>query len=109
MELKETLLKNKKYITMFLITGMLFARCNLGLYYGGIYVLINLIFNGLAALYLGILFTEDKSPVKKTICSPAFVWIVLFSTMVFIYGHFKLFTAADYYSRMITIMTALPR
>lgn len=108
MELKETLLKNKKYITMFLITGMLFARCNLGLYYGGIYVLINLIFNGLAVLYLGLLFTKDKAPVKKTLISPAFVWIVLFSTMVFIYGHFKLFTAADYYSRMITIMTALP-
>lgn len=108
MELKETLLKNKKYITMFLITGMLFARCNLGLYYGGVYVLINLLFNGFAALFCALLFTTDKVPMKKALISPAIVWIVLFSTMVFIYGHFKLFTAADYYSRMITIMTALP-
>ena len=106
--MKEALLKNKKYITMFLITGMLFARCNLGLYYGGVYVLINLIFNGLAALFCGVLFLEDKKPMKKAIISPAIVWIVLFSLMVFIYGHFNLFSSADYYSRMITIMTVLP-
>ncbi len=106
--MREILLKNKKIITTILITGLLFARCNLGLYYGGIYVLTNVIFNCLALAYIALLFTQDKEPVKKTLISPAFVWIVLFSVMVFIYGHYRLFTSADYYSRMMTILTALP-
>ena len=106
--MKETLLKYKKFITMFLITGLLFARCNLGVYYGGIYVLTNVLFNFLAFVFCLVLFTTDKQLMKKVIISPAIVWILLFSTMVFIYGHFKLFTAADYYSRMVTVLTVAP-
>ena len=108
MELKESILKNKKYITMFLLAGLLFARCNLGLYYGGIYVLTNVIFNALAVAFVAFLFSSHKEDIKRVIKSPAIVWILLFSAMVFIYGHFKLFTAADYYSRMVTILTVLP-
>ncbi|MBR5636676.1 MAG: O-antigen ligase family protein [Pseudobutyrivibrio sp.] len=106
--MKEILLKNKKFITMFLIAGLLFARCNLGVYYGGLYVMINVLFNGLALAYSLVLFTDSKKEAKNALVNPAIIWIVLFSLLVFIYGHFKLFTAADYYSRMVTILTVAP-
>lgn len=106
--LKETIFKYKKYISMFLVAGLLFARCNLGLYFGGPYVLTNVIFNALAFVFCLILAFDNKHILKKAVCNPALIWIMAFSLMVFIYGHFKLFTAADYYSRMMTVLTVAP-
>ncbi len=106
--MKDWILVNKKYITMFLITGLLFARCNLGLYYGGIYVLTNVVFNLFSISFCVLLHFEDKSVFRKVVITPAMLWIVSFSFLVFIYGHFNLFTSANYYSRMMTILTALP-
>ena len=106
--MRDWLLKYKKYITMFLITGLLFARCNLGLYYGGIYVLTNVIFNLLTIAICVVLHFENKGVVKKVFVTPAFAWIVSFSFLVFLYGHYRLVSSADYYSRMMTVLTALP-
>ncbi len=104
----ESLKKNKKLISVFLITGLLFARCNLGLYYGGVFLLINLLFNALAFGYIVFLSIDNREPTKKALISPALIWILAFSLLVFIYGHYRLFSSADYYSRMMTIMTIAP-
>jgi len=107
-KLKELLNKNQKLITIFLITGILFARCNLGLTVSKWYVLINLLFDGLGFIYCIHLFLQDKEPLKRSIFSPAIAWIVFFSGLVMVYGHFQIRSGADYYSRQITVMTLVP-
>ncbi len=106
--MKETLNKNHKLISIILIIGILFARCNLGLAYNKGCVLANLFFDGLAFLYCLWLFMKDKEPMKKAICNPAIVWIIAFSAIVMTYGHFRIRDGAEYYSRMFTILTVVP-
>ncbi len=106
--MNDILTKNKKLISIFLITGILFARCNLGLSLNKVCVLVNLLFDGLAFCYILWLGLKDNKTIKKVIFSPAVAWIVFFSAMVLIYGHLHIRYGAEYYSRMFTILTAVP-
>lgn len=106
--MKGILNKNQKLITIILITGIIFARCNVGLTVYNWCVPVNLLFDGLAFLYSIWLFLQDKAIMKKAVCNIAMIWIVLFSGIVMFYGHFHIRDGAEYYSRMFTILTVVP-
>lgn len=100
--------KNKKILTTILITGILFARCNIGLVYGFKCVGLNLIFDGLAFIFCCILFLNDKETTKKSVLNIAVLWLVIFFIEVFIYGYFKFGVSASFYSRQYSILTMFP-
>ncbi|WP_406544184.1 hypothetical protein, partial [Pseudobutyrivibrio sp.] len=100
--------KNKKLISICLISLLLFARFDLGIVYSKIFMLINVAINGLAILYCGYLGLNDKKTIKKAIVNPAILWVLLFSVLVFIYGHFKIGTYTDMYSRQYALLTIVP-
>jgi len=100
--------KNKKLISICLISLLLFARFDLGIVYSKIFMLINVAINGLAILYCGYLGLNDKKTIKKAIANPAILWVFLFSVLVFIYGHFKIGTYTDMYSRQYALLTIVP-
>lgn len=106
--MKELLNKNQKLITIIIITGIIFARCNLGLTVYKACVPVNLLFDGLAFIYCLWLFINDKEPMKKALCNKAVVWALAFSAIIMIYGHFRIRLGAEYYSRMFTILTVVP-
>ena len=91
-----------------MIAGVLFARCNLGLALGTGYVLANLFFDGLAFLFCVFLAIDDKSKIKSALINPATIWLVIFAIIVFVYGHYHIRYAADYYSRQYMILTMFP-
>ncbi|MBR5953799.1 MAG: O-antigen ligase family protein [Pseudobutyrivibrio sp.] len=100
--------KNKKLISICIISLLLFARFDLGIVYSRIFMLINVAINGLAILYCGYLGLNDKKTIKKAIVNPAVLWVLLFSFLVFIYGHFKIGTYTDMYSRQYALLTIVP-
>ena len=100
--------KNKKLISICLISLLLFARFDLGIVYSKIFMLINVAINGLTILYCGYLSLNDKKTIKKAIVNPAILWVLLFSVLVFIYGHFKIGTYTDMYSRQYALLTIVP-
>ncbi|SCY27460.1 O-antigen ligase [Pseudobutyrivibrio sp. AR14] len=100
--------KNKKLISICLISLLLFARFDLGIVYSKIFMLINVAINGLTILYCGYLGLNDKKTIKKAIVNPAILWVFLFSVLVFIYGHFKIGTYTDMYSRQYALLTIVP-
>ncbi len=106
--MKQFLDRHQKLIGIVLITLILFTRCNLGLTVSKWFVVANLLADGLAAAYCIYLFINDKAPLKKVLFSKAFAWIVFFSGLVLIYGHFHIRFGAPYYSRQITVLTAIP-
>ena len=106
--MKQFLDKYQKLISIFLVIGMLFARCNLGLALNKGCVLANLFFDGLAFLYCVHLFLRDNKTFKKAVLNPAIGWIIFFSAIVMTYGHFRIRYGADYYSRMFTVLTVVP-
>ncbi|WP_405376382.1 O-antigen ligase family protein [Pseudobutyrivibrio sp.] len=100
--------KNKKLFSICLISLLLFARFDLGIVYSKIFMLINVAINGLTILYCGYLGLNDKKTIKKAIVNPAILWVFLFSVLVFIYGHFKIGTYTDMYSRQYALLTIVP-
>ena len=108
--MKDYLIKNKKNISTFLVIGLIFARCNMGLAFGNIYVGINLLFDFLAFVYCIclVIFNEDKRPVKNAILSPAIAWALIFSILVYVYGHYQIRYSSIHYSRMYAILTVAP-
>ena len=102
------LYKNKKWISTILVTALIYARCDLGLALGNVYVVINVLVNGLAFLFCVFLFFKDKVTTKKAVLNIATLWLVIFSVMVFIYGHYKLGTPSDMYSRQFHLLTIAP-
>ncbi|MCR5416400.1 MAG: O-antigen ligase family protein [Pseudobutyrivibrio sp.] len=104
----ETIYKNKKLIAMFLVAATIFARCDLGLALGKQYVLANLAAAALSAVFCLILMIKDKATAKEALFNPAIIWVVAFSILVFIYGHFKLGVCSDMYSRQYHILTVVP-
>ncbi len=106
--MKDILNKNQKLISIFLIVGILFARCNMGLTVYKSCVILNLLFDGLAFVYCLWLFLQDKAPMKKALCNAGIPWILLFSAIVMCYGHFQIRSGAEYYSRQFTVLTVAP-
>ena len=106
--MKDILNKNQKLISIFLIVGILFARCNMGLTVYKSCVILNLLFDGLAFVYCLWLFLQDKAPMKKALCNAGIPWILLFSAIVMCYGHFQIRSGAEYYSRQFTVLTVVP-
>lgn len=100
--------KNKKLISICLISLLLFARFDLGIVYSKIFMLINVAINGLTILYCGYLGLKDKNIIRKSLINPAVIWVILFSVLVFIYGHFKIGTYTDMYSRQYALLTIVP-
>lgn len=100
--------KNKKWISICLISLLLFARFDLGIVYSKSFMLINVAINGFAILYCGYLGINDKKTIKKAFVNPAILWVLLFSVLVFIYGHFKIGTYTDMYSRQYALLTIVP-
>ncbi|MBR4707299.1 MAG: O-antigen ligase family protein [Pseudobutyrivibrio sp.] len=106
--MKEFLDTQKKLIGIILVTSILFARCNLGITYSKWFVLINLLVNGLTFAYCLWLGINDKATIKKALLNPAVAWILFFSAIVIVYGHFHIRFGAPYYSRQITVLTVVP-
>ncbi|MBR5648351.1 O-antigen ligase family protein [Pseudobutyrivibrio sp.] len=100
--------KNKKWISICLISLLLFARFDLGIVYNKIFMLINVAINGITILYCGYLGLKDKNTIKKSLINPAVLWVLLFSILVFIYGHYKIGTYTDMYSRQYALLTVVP-
>lgn len=99
---------HKRLIGIILVTAIFFTRGNLGVTLNKWCLIANLVADGLAAVYCLYLFLQDSKPLKKAVFSPATAWIVLFSTIVLIYGHFHIRYGAIHYSRQVTILTVLP-
>lgn len=104
----DKLLKNKKLLAIIMITAILFARNAIGIIRGLPYVGANVLVDGLAFLYCIYLIIKDKSLIKKVLRSIPFIWIVLVTLMVFIYGYFRIGTCADYFSRQFLLLTMVP-
>ena len=71
-------------------------------------MMANIFFDGLAFLFCVFLMLDDKSRIKETLVNPATIWLVIFAIIVFVYGHFQLRYAADYFSRQYMILTMFP-
>ncbi len=105
----EKIMAKQKLISVFTIAAILFARCNLGLSHGKAYVGANLLVDFIAAAFCLCLFIKDKETTKKSVFNLATIWLLAFSILVFIYGHFKIGVAyPDMYSRQFHLLTIVP-
>ncbi len=105
----EKIKAKQKLISVFTIALIIYARCDLGIALGKGYVIANLLANMLGAVFCLCLFINDKQTTKKAILNPAIVWVLAFSIMVFIYGHFKIGVVyPDMYSRQYHLLTVIP-
>ncbi len=102
------LYKNKKIVSTFIVTAIVYARCDLGLALGMGYVLANVIANALAFLFCVVLYIKSKDVTKSAVFNIATLWLAIFSIMVFIYGHYQLGTASSMYSRQYHLLTVVP-
>ena len=104
----EIITKNKKLISTIIIAAIFFARCNLGLTYNKGFMLANVAFTGVAILFIGALMLKDKTIAKASTLNLATLWLVAFSVLVFIYGHYNIGTPLDFYSRQYALLTIVP-
>lgn len=103
------LYKNKKNIATGLIAFILFARCNLGVTLGTSVVLVNLLADGLAFLFCGLLLLKDGATTKKGLINAGTLWVILFTALVFVYGTFNIGTCnTDIFSRQLILLTVVP-
>jgi len=100
--------KHKRLISIIMVAAIVYARCDLGIALGMQYVLANVVANVLGAAWCFLLFVKDKNTTKQALLNPAMVWLIAFSVLVFIYGHFKLGVYTDMYSRQYHILTVVP-
>ncbi len=101
--------KNKKLISICIVGLLLFARLDLGIVYNKAFVLVNVAVNGLAILYCGYLGLKNKTIAKKSIINPAVLWVLVFTLLVFIYGHYRIGGITnDIYSRQYALLTIVP-
>jgi O-antigen ligase len=100
--------KHKRLISIIIVAAIVYARCDLGIALGKHYVLANVLANALGLAWCVALFIQDKSATKKALLNPAMAWVVAFSILLFIYGHFKLGVYTDMYSRQYHILTVVP-
>ncbi len=101
--------KNKKWISICLVSLLLFARLDLGIVYNKAFMLINVAVNGLGILYCAYLGIKDKATMKKTLINPAIFWVIAFTILVFVYGHYRIGGITnDIYSRQYVLLTIVP-
>ncbi|MCR4695264.1 MAG: O-antigen ligase family protein [Pseudobutyrivibrio sp.] len=99
--------KNKKWISTLLVWLLIFLRCGFGVVssYGKI---LNIVICGIAFLYVCYLSYKNLDEAKKSIFNPAIAWLVFFTGLVFIYGHFGLFMQTGVYSTQYALLTIIP-
>lgn len=102
------LYKNKNLISIIITAMLVYARCALGLVFGNAYVLSNVAANLLAILFCGVLTINNLENTKKALLNVSMIWLIVFSGLVFVYGHFKLGVYTDMYSRQFHILTVVP-
>lgn len=104
----EAIYKNKKCISIVLITAILYARCVLGISVNRPVAYVNYIVDAIAFLFCLLLFYKDKETTIRSFFNLATLWIVLFAAVEYVYGHFQIREAADYFSREYLILTLGP-
>lgn len=104
----EIITKNKKLISTIIIAAILFARCNLGVTHTKGFMLANVLCTGIAILFVVIMTFNDKTQVRTSTVNIATIWLVVFSGLVFIYGHYDIGTPLDFYSRQYALLTVVP-
>ena len=102
------LYKNKNLISIIVIAMLVYARCALGLVFGNVYVLSNVAANLVGIIFCGILTLNNFEDTKKALLNVSMIWLLVFSALVFIYGHFKIGVYTDMYSRQYHILTVVP-
>lgn len=104
----EAIYKNKKCISILLITAILYARCVLGIAINRPVAYVNYLVDALAFLFCLLLFFKDRQTTIKSFFNLATLWIVLFAAVEYVYGHYQLRDSANYFSREYLILTLGP-
>ena len=100
--------KNKKIISIILLALIIYFRCDHGVT-KGYAIACNLAVDILGFIFCLFLTKQDFNKTKKSIFNVAILWLVIFQAIVFIYGHFDLFSGnSNIYSMQYTILTILP-
>lgn len=104
----DKILNNKKLISIIAVAMLVYARCDLGIALGKGYVLANVLACGIGFLLCLLLCIKDTKTTREALLSPAMGWLVAFSLLVFIYGHFKIGVYTEMYSRQYHLLTVVP-
>ncbi len=99
---------NKKIFSIIILSLILYVRCDHGVTMPYA-VLLNVVVNCIGIVYCIALTIQDFERTKKSIFNIAILWLVIFQAILFVYGHFNLFSGyVGFYSRQYVLLTVVP-
>ena len=99
--------KNKKIISIIILSLIIYVRCDYGVT-KSYAIIMNLAVDTIGFIYCLLLSAGDFQRTKKSIFNIAILWLVIFQAILFVYGHFNLFSGNNGYSMQYTILTIGP-
>ena len=103
----ELIKNNKKRISIIILSLIIYVRCDHGVTVPYA-IKLNLFVDIIGFIYCILLTIADFARTRKSIFNLAILWLVIFQAVLFVYGHFNLFSGNNGYSMQYTILTILP-
>ena len=87
----ELIKNNKKIISIIILTLIIYVRCDHGVTVPYA-IKLNLLVDIIGFIYCIFLTFMDFARTRKSIFNLAILWLVIFQAVLFVYGHFNLFS-----------------